>query len=785
VRQWRALAVLGVVATLVGVGGTSAEAAPLVSPITRVGPDDLTAAIVIDISSDGRWVLAGGFGGVQRIDRIGNVATAPIATPNLDVGLTDDGGTMLSVEVDLLGEVTVVRTSPGSGNVNEVVAGSLGAGNWTRSGPIAVSSTGRFVVFTATDSISSAQTVAVADTQGPFSVTRVDAGLPAGTRSASPSISRDGRFIGFTAASAPPGCTDGPGCGDVWVYDRATGVGELVSVRAAGGPSTGASELARVSGNGRFVAFVSDATDLVAGTPNRTDRLYVRDLQTDRTMLANGRPSDGPFGARAPSVSDDGRLVAFSGRGTANVGGTPTEVDQVLVADLADGSVVQVPLRPNGEAPDSNSVTPHLRADGTEVVFASSATDLVNPPTLGGWLLYAARIGGPESASSGQTLPRARYVPMTPARVLDTRDGTGGWPVGQRPSTDTTVTVQVGGVAGVPANASAVALNVTATDARAAGYVTVYPTGGTRPLASNLNVEQAGQTIANFVVVPLGTNSSVSIYTQSGTHFVADVLGYFLPAQNSASGRYRALTPFRMLDTRDGTGGAWPAGVRPGVGDTVTVPILGRGGVPADGVSAVVLNVTATEARDAGFVTVFPGGAARPLASNLNLQRVGQTIPNLVIVPVGSGGTVNLFTQRGTHLIADVAGYFTDGTAATSNSGLFVPFRPVRLTDSRAPFPVPLPEAASTRYRITVPPIPASDVAAALLNVTAVNAADRMFLTVHPAGAPRPLASNLNVERAGQIIPNAVIATLAGGSIDIYTQKSTDLVIDASGYFRA
>ena len=119
------------------------------------------------------------------------------------------------------------------------------------------------------------------------------------------------------------------------------------------------------------MAFVSDANDLVAGTPTRTDRLYVRDLLTDRTLLANGRPSDGPFGARAPTVSDDGRLVAFSGRGTANVGGTPTEVDQVLVADLADGSVVQVPLRPNGNAPDSDSATPFLRADGTEVVFAS------------------------------------------------------------------------------------------------------------------------------------------------------------------------------------------------------------------------------------------------------------------------------------------------------------------------------------------------------------------------------------------------------------------------------
>ena len=130
-RQRGALAVLGAVATvasLVTVGSPPAQAAPLVAPITRVGPDDLTAAIVLDISSDGRWVLAGGFGGVQRIDRIGNAATAPIATPNLDVAITDDGGTMLAVNVDVLGTVTIVRTSPGSGNVLRGPGGQPGRG---------------------------------------------------------------------------------------------------------------------------------------------------------------------------------------------------------------------------------------------------------------------------------------------------------------------------------------------------------------------------------------------------------------------------------------------------------------------------------------------------------------------------------------------------------------------------------------------------------------------------------------------------------------------------------
>ena len=237
-------------------------------------------------------------------------------------------------------------------------------------------------------------------------------------------------------------------------------------------------------------------------------------------------------------------------------------------------------------------------------------------------------------------------------------------------------------MAGVPANASAVALNVTATDARAAGYVTVYPTGGTRPLASNLNVEQAGQTIANFVVVPLGTNSSVSIYTQSGTHFVADVLGYFLPAQNSASGRYRALTPFRMLDTRDGTGTS--TGRKTGA-VTFTLPDT----VPA-GADSVLLNLTATAAQRAGHVTSYATGTPKPGTSSLNFTP-GSTQANLVLVELDADRQITLDVHSGpTHVIADLVGYFTGQTAET-------PRRVRPLLETLNPWP-------SSRTRSTVRP---------------------------------------------------------------------------------
>jgi len=92
----------------------------------------------------------------------------------------------------------------------------------------------------------------------------------------------------------------------------------------------------------------------------------------------------------------------------------------------------------------------------------------------------------------------------------------------------------------------------------------------------------------------------------------------------------------------------------------VHLQVLGRGGVPASGVSAVVLNVTVTAPSRAGFITAYPNGTARPTASNLNFV-AGQTVPNLVVVPVGVDGKVALTNgSAGTvQLVADVLGYFS------------------------------------------------------------------------------------------------------------------------------
>jgi hypothetical protein len=121
---------------------------------------------------------------------------------------------------------------------------------------------------------------------------------------------------------------------------------------------------------------------------------------------------------------------------------------------------------------------------------------------------------------------------------------------------------------------------------------------------------------------------------------------------------FHAVTPARILDTRFGTG----APTAPiGAGGSLNLQVTGRGGVPATGVSAVVLNVTVTQPTAASYLTVYPTGEAMPLAANLNFVP-GQTVPNLVTAKVGANGQVTIFNGAGTtQVVADVAGWFDVG----------------------------------------------------------------------------------------------------------------------------
>jgi hypothetical protein len=245
------------------------------------------------------------------------------------------------------------------------------------------------------------------------------------------------------------------------------------------------------------------------------------------------------------------------------------------------------------------------------------------------------------------TIPGGTFTPLTPERVVDSRSGLGlPAAVGSTPGE-----VKITGAGGVPDTAVAVVLNVTATDATQNSFLTVYPTGETKPTASNLNFA-AGQTVPNLVVVQVGAGGKISVANATGaTHVVADVVGFF--SHSDVGSRFFPLEPARALDTRLGIGIAGKVG-------PVSAPLLlaGRAGVPASGVTAVVINVTVTNPSHNSFLTLFPAGVPAPKASNLNFA-AGQTVANLVVVKVGAGGAVDLTNAIGTtDVVGDVVGYY-------------------------------------------------------------------------------------------------------------------------------
>jgi len=405
-----------------------------------------------------------------------------------------------------------------------------------------------------------------------------------------------------------------------------------------------------------------------------------------RSVVAD--PVDGGFDGTGRLVAGATLELAVLGRG-----GVPSDGVEAVALNVTatrPSATAFVTVWPSGEARPlasnlnvvrgrtvANMVLVRVGAGGTVSLFTNAgATDMV-VDVLG----YVPTGGG--------------FTGLGPARLIDTRGdgitidgafaGTGALQAGA------TFDLTVAGRGGVPAaGVGSVALNVTVTNPTAPAFVTVWPTGSARPLASNLNVV-AGRTAANMVLVPLGAGGQVSLFVNAGTaDVIVDVLGWF----PSGSG-FEGSVPTRLVDTRvDGlTVDGGLAGVGAVGGAALEVRVLGRGGVPATGVGAVALNVTVTNPTAVAFVTVWPTGSARPLASNLNVM-CASTVPNMVLVPVRDGGRVSVFVNAGSaDVIVDVLGWFP---VSGPTVGAFVGLTPARLMDTRSGsgyLPLELPSA--------------------------------------------------------------------------------------------
>src|SRR5438477_8003521 len=418
-------------------------------------------------------------------------------------------------------------------------------------------------------------------------------------------------------------------------------------------------------------------------------------------------------------------------------------------------------------------------ATSFSVVSAAKIT-AVSPAHAAGNVDIAVTTAAGTSAASVadqfQFQPPGVYTAVTPIRLLDTRNAGTLYSGG---SLDLTV----GGLNGVPANAAAVVLNVTTTNGSTGGFFTVYPTGDARPTASNLNWS-AHETVPNLVTVGLGSLGRVTIYNGVGSaDAVVDLEGFYAPSAGGSAGEFVPVTPARITDTRSGSGQA-NAGIHLGQGSTLAVQVTGAGGIPGAGVSAVVMNVTATNTSSAGFFTVYPTGVTRPLASNLNWA-AGVTVPNRVIVPVGSTGKVTFYNGVGSaDLIVDVNGYFTD---ASTSGASFTTLSPTRIVDTRngtGGRSSPLGPGETMIVTVAGSGGVPGAAKAVVLNVTVDGPTAASDLVVWPDGTSAPVASDLNFV-AGQAVPNLVIVKLSpGGKIDIRNDfGSTSVIVDVVGWY--
>ena len=377
------------------------------------------------------------------------------------------------------------------------------------------------------------------------------------------------------------------------------------------------------------------------------------------TRVVDTRRGIGPLGR--PLDVEEILDVPMAGVGPVPANATSVAMNVTIVGARA-ASYVQV--LPTLYAPIDASSSLNLEAVGQVL-----PNFVVSPVGRGGQVSVYAPSGGdllidllgyfvPSEASAA-----GRVVSTTPTRVLDTRQSAAarpdllptGWS-NHRPTAGEIVSVEFRASTGLPASGvAAVILNVTATGAAASGFVTAFPSGTPLPDASVLNLT-AGGTSANTVIVPLGADRRVNLYTYSSLHLLVDIAGYITDATAPASGagRFVPVSPSRIFDTRQ-TGS-------PLVSTAVqSIDVGGRAGIPAAGAAAVSYNVTATATTGPdGYVQMWPSGSgAGSESSNVNWTTIGQTVASGGIVKLGASARVDARSYQGTHLLLDVNGYFT------------------------------------------------------------------------------------------------------------------------------
>ena len=354
----------------------------------------------------------------------------------------------------------------------------------------------------------------------------------------------------------------------------------------------------------------------------------------------------------------------------------PLRAGQTRLIDLdapsgATAAFVNLTLvRPQSAAANATAWEPRTPRPATSNVNAPQGANVANASIVpldddGRLLLFAQATSDVIIDVSGYffdadiAVRRGRFQDTGPTRAVDTRNvaAVGNEYVRVADGAGERVTVPLFGVAGIPDGTdatSAVSVVVTAInrDNAAAGFVTAYAAGSTRPTASNVNVNAAPDVRANLVTVPISSDGSIELYVENIDDVAVDVVGWFtgFGSDSATDGRFHLIPPQREVDTRFGSGFG-----RLDAGETAS---LNPSSVP-DSAPALAQNLTMVRTGGRGFVTAFPTFLVRPEVSNVNASGPDQTRAALALTSLGTVGSEQLFAgESGTDLIVDLFGWF-------------------------------------------------------------------------------------------------------------------------------
>ncbi len=382
------------------------------------------------------------------------------------------------------------------------------------------------------------------------------------------------------------------------------------------------------------------------------------------------------------------------------------------------------------------------------------------------------------------------YYPLTPCRILDTRN-----PPGTPLAGGNTLTQVARGICGIPATANAIVGNVTTVNPAAQGFLTIFPSDATQPFTAITNFP-ANEVLNNVFTVGLGNaDGAFKIFASNTTHVVADVSGYYAPPAAGGLYYHPLPQPLRLVDTRPMA----TACNTPGVPLTSGVSITVQGTTTCSGVTipsaakALVGNATTVGPTGQGFLTMYPSDVAVLLTANGNFK-AGQTLNSQFYTGLSASGqfsaVVNIPGSGTTNLVIDVHGYFSSEAMDANGLGLlFTAITPVRLLDTRPSATgcftpgtsiVALTDTSQlARGTCTIP----ATAKAVVGNATVVQPTANGFLTLWPSDVTRPLVASSNYV-AGQILNrHFTIGLGTDGAFKLYSVSSTNLVVDVSGYF--